>query len=130
MDAHHHHEPVRAEPDLVPASAVIVGIALVVGSFLIGIYWSYKIQRREEGNIIANGGFSEEKPQEATHAFKYEVGLINQQQFETEGRAYTLQGQQKKSLNEYGWADRKANLAYVPLEEGIKKVTAQYGGNK
>lgn len=124
MDSHH-HEPVRAEPDFIPVGPVLMGLSIVILSFLIGIFWSYKLQRRNEAAL---GNTTEEMPGEAKHAFKYEVGIINQQQFETETRAYTLQAQQRQSLHQYGWADRKTNLAYVPVEEGVKRVTSQYGG--
>ena len=127
MDAHH-HEPVRAEPDLIPVTPVIVGVLLVIGSFLSSIFWSYKIQRREEASQMAMGASTEEIPAEARDAFKYEVGIINMEQFESESRAYTLQSQQRKSLQSYGWQDRKMNLAHVPVSEGMKKVAAQYGG--
>ncbi|MFL5321424.1 MAG: hypothetical protein ACJ790_17315 [Myxococcaceae bacterium] len=47
-DAHGHGEPVRAEPDLVPVAPVIVGIGVIVVIFLVGIFWSYRIQRHQE----------------------------------------------------------------------------------
>lgn len=124
MDSHHHHEPVRAEPDLIPVAPVLIGVAIIILTFLIGIFWSYKLQRREE----ARHETAEDSPAPAPLAFKYEVGIINSEQFDSETRAYTLQSQQRNSLNEYGWANRSQNLAYVPIEEGIRKVTAQYGG--
>lgn len=125
MDSHHHHEPVRAEPDFIPVTPILVGVAIIILSFVVGTFWSYKLQRRSEAAL---GGTTEEQPGEAKHAFQYEVGIINQQQFELETRAYSLQAQQRAALHAYGWADRKQNLAYVPVEEGIKRVTAQYGG--
>ena len=119
-----HGEPFRAEQDNIPVGPVLAGLAIVILSFLVGIFWSYKLQRREEAAL---GRTTEEMPGPAKHAFQYEVGLINSQQFNSETRAYTNIAQQKASLNQYGWQDRKANLAHVPIEEGIKKVTAQYG---
>ncbi|MFL5321423.1 MAG: hypothetical protein ACJ790_17310 [Myxococcaceae bacterium] len=65
------------------------------------------------------------------HAFQYEVGIVNQKQFEQEHRAYDLQGQQKMDLSGYGWTDKEKKLAHVPVEEGAKKfISEQQGGQK
>jgi hypothetical protein len=124
---HGHGEPVRAEPDFVPVAPVIVGIAVIVVIFLVGIFWSYRIQRHQEHAV---DGIAEDIAPKPSHAFNYEVGMINQKQFEQEHRAYDLQGQQKADLSGYGWTDKEKKLVHVPVEEGAKKLIQEQGAQQ
>src|SRR4051794_17931854 len=97
---HGHGAPIRAEPDIIPVGPVIVGVAVIIVIFLVGIFWAYRIQRHKEALL----GASEDSMPLAAHQGQYEVGIINQEQFEREHRAYDNLAEKKEALQNYGWA--------------------------
>lgn len=123
----HHGEPVRAEPDFVPAGVVIAGVAFIVVIFLVGIFWSYRILRHTEAAV---DGIAEDGAPRPNNSYQYEVGIVNQEQFAREKRAYQMQGAQKDAVNNYGWQDREKKLVHVPVEQGAQKLMTEQGGQK
>jgi predicted polyphosphate/ATP-dependent NAD kinase len=55
---------------------------------------------------------------------QYEVGIVNQRVFALDQRAAQKRLQQMERLRSYGWVDREAGLAHIPVEEAVKMYLA------
>jgi hypothetical protein len=51
---------------------------------------------------------------------QYEVGIVNLRVFSLDQRAAQKRLQQMERLRSYGWVDREAGLAHIPVEEAMK----------
>ncbi len=55
---------------------------------------------------------------------QYEVGIVNQRVFALDQRAAQKRLQQMERLRSYGWVDREAGLAHIPIDEAVKMYLA------
>lgn len=50
------------------------------------------------------------------------IGLVEQQQFDLVARGQQARARQLARLGAYGWVDRQAGVAHIPIEEAMKLV--------
>jgi predicted polyphosphate/ATP-dependent NAD kinase len=55
---------------------------------------------------------------------QYEVGIVNQRVFALDQRAAQKRLQQMERLRSYGWVDREAGLAHIPIDEAVRMYLA------
>jgi hypothetical protein len=114
---------VIAEPDNLRLTAVVaVGIAALI-LFALGTVWAYFILRSTEHDILPDGP----GPVPVVLAGRaYEVGIVNQWQFDRDLRAGELLEQQRQQLSSYGWVDRPRGLIHVPIERSMKEIIEEH----
>ncbi len=56
---------------------------------------------------------------------QYEVGIVNQRVFALDQRAAQKRLQQMERLRSYGWVDREAGVAHIPIDEAMKMFIAE-----
>jgi len=56
---------------------------------------------------------------------QYEVGIVNQRVFALDQRAAQKRLQQIERLRSYGWVDREAGVAHIPIDEAMKMYLGQ-----
>src|SRR5262249_155977 len=56
---------------------------------------------------------------------QYEVGIVNLRVFALDQRAAQKRLQQMERLRSYGWVDREAGVAHIPVEEAMKMYLAE-----
>jgi hypothetical protein len=105
---------VRSEADQVPGvRIVLVGVgALLV--FLVGSLLTVGYLRGREaarGPLPVPPAVGDSK-----------VGLVEQQLFSRVERGERARARDLKLLSSYGWVDRKAGVAHIPIDEAMKLV--------
>lgn len=50
------------------------------------------------------------------------IGIVEQQLFVDSDRAATLREEKERRLHSYGWVDRKAGLAHIPIDRAMELV--------
>ena len=63
-------------------------------------------------------------------AKKEEVGIVDYVPFDADDRLEHWQQEKAKALNSYGWVDKKKGLIHIPIDEAMKDVIRQAGGNR
>ena len=127
--SHPSHEPsqdsgdvahFRQEPD--PShnkSALRVGLVTAI-IFIGGVIWAWTILVSREKLIIPDGPIPD--PPEAV-AHQEEIGIVFQTQFGD--KAWPAENRKKEErLRNYGWADRKNNRIFIPIERAMEMVAA------
>lgn len=97
-------------------------IAVLLGSMALfagAVLWARDILRDETRAALPRG----EAP--AVEAGKAEIGIVDQQMFELEGRADRLRREQRRRLDSYGWVDRDAGVIHVPIQEAMDDVVQE-----
>ena len=56
---------------------------------------------------------------------QYEVGIVNLRVFALDQRAAQKRLQQMERLRSYGWVDREAGVAHIPIDEAMKMYLAE-----
>ena len=51
------------------------------------------------------------------------IGLVEQQQFHLVARGERARAAQEKRLKSYGWADKAAGMAHIPIDEAMRRVS-------
>ena len=112
------NDAVRTEPDAVTAAPVVGVVTAVVVIFVVAVFWAWRLQTRlEAGHETAL-----DRPTPPTHAYRYEVGMLNQQPFALEERAARTKAEQRAALERLGWADRAQQQVQLPLARGIERL--------
>ena len=57
------------------------------------------------------------------------MGIVDYVPFDTDHRLQHWQQGKAKALNSYGWVDKKKGLIHIPIDEAMKDVIRQAGGN-
>jgi len=114
LAAGHGHGGVRSEADLVPgARIVLVGVGalavFLVGSLLTVGYLRGREAARGPLPVPAEMGGSK-------------VGLVEQQLFTRVDRGERVRARDLERLSSYGWVDRKAGVAHIPIDEAMQLV--------
>jgi hypothetical protein len=100
---------------------VIIGVG--VGSvviFAIATVWSTHILNSTKAEMQPAG-----PPPIPRQVNSYEVGIVNQRVFALDQRAAQKRLQQMERLDSYGWVDRQAGLAHIPIDEAMKMYLQQ-----
>jgi hypothetical protein len=106
----------------------IIGVG--VGSILIfalATVWSTHILNSTRAEMQPGG-----PPPIPKQVDQYEVGIVNLRVFALDQRAAQKRLQQMERLRSYGWVDREAGLAHIPIDEAMKMYVAdqQTKGNQ
>jgi hypothetical protein len=100
---------------------VIIGVG--VGSvviFALATVWSTHILNATKAEMQPAGPLP--IPRQVN---SYEVGIVNQRVFALDQRAAQKRLQQMERLESYGWVDRQAGLAHIPIDEAMKMYLQQ-----
>jgi len=58
---------------------------------------------------------------------QYEVGIVNLRVFALDQRAAQKRLRQLERLDSYGWVDREAGMAHIPVIEAMKMMVEEQG---
>ncbi|HVP60784.1 MAG TPA: hypothetical protein VMT11_09515 [Myxococcaceae bacterium] len=100
---------------------MIIGVG--VGSiiiFAIATVWSTHILNSTRAEMQPAG-----PPPLPQQVDQYEVGIVNQRVFALDQRAAQKRLQQMERLRSYGWVDREAGVAHIPIDEAMKMYLAE-----
>ena len=114
------HAGVRSEEDRVSAPAILgVGAAALVLFFLAALvtvlYWRGKMDER--GPIAIPPEIGQSK-----------IGLVEQQPFDLAVRGERDRAHRLARLGSYGWVDRAAGVAHIPIDEAMLQRLAVVAG--
>jgi hypothetical protein len=103
-------ERLHQEPDLVPGLRLLLLAALAVCVSALGILVSWWILRDNPA--------SQPRPR-AVPSAAFAAGTPEQTPIETSERGLALRTEQRERLAGYGWVDRDAGIARIPIERAI-----------
>lgn len=110
---------VIAEPDDMRVTrAIVVGVVSLL-TFAVSGVWAYYIYAAERDVRLPEGAAA--TPAAITQR-QYEVGIINQWQFEEDVRALRLTAQRQQALQQAGWVDRQKELVHLPIQDAMQQV--------
>jgi len=98
------------EPDLVPGWRLLRIFAVAVCVATLGVLVSWWMLRGARAN---------EAPPRAAAAAAFGAEAPEQTSLETSERGLALQREQRKQLSRYGWRDRDAGIAEIPIDRAI-----------
>ena len=96
-----------------------VGVASVV-IFALATVWSTHILNATRAELQPAG-----PPPIPKQVDQYEVGIVNLRVFALDQRAAQKRLQQMERLRSYGWVDREAGVAHIPIDEAMKMYLAE-----
>ncbi len=98
----------------------IIGVGLAsMAIFAVATVWSTHILDTTRTEMQPAG-----PPPVPKGVDQYEVGIVNLRVFALDQRAAQKRLQQMERLRSYGWVDREAGVAHIPVEEAIKMYLA------
>jgi hypothetical protein len=103
-------ETVHQEPDLVPGLRLLLlaGSALCVSALGVLVSW----------RMLSENPASHPPPRPVSSA-AFAAGTPEQTPIDTTERGLTLRAEQHKQLAGYGWVDRDAGIARIPIERAM-----------
>jgi hypothetical protein len=104
------HFQVRQEPDRVPLRRSLWLSVLTLALGALGVFVSAELLRRSNVTAPARAQLAGAEPRP--------VPLEHSQIAHTE-RGVLLQAEQRKILGQYGWVDRDAGVAHIPIERAM-----------
>jgi hypothetical protein len=101
--------PVQQERDVIRGGwlIAITGLAVVVGA--LGVLAARLLNAPISGQALPR----------ATSGAAFQSGTPERSLIERSERGLALQAEQRSKLSQYGWADRDAGLARIPIERAI-----------
>ncbi|HTO97586.1 MAG TPA: hypothetical protein VMK66_11125 [Myxococcales bacterium] len=114
------HAPGELEDKNLPYRQIIaVGVGTII-VFALSIIWSTTILRASEKEMHPAG-----PPPLPPGVNQYEVGIVNQRMFSLDQRAAQKRLQQMDRLNRYGWIDRQAGVAHIPIDVAMEMMVQE-----
>ena len=110
------HPPEEERLPFGALAAVTLG-ALVL--FTGAVFWARGILHDETRAALPHG----EAP--ATQVGRPEIGIVDQNLFELEGRAEHLRREKLQRLGSYGWVDQDAGVIHVPITRAMDEVVTE-----
>jgi hypothetical protein len=101
-----------------------VGVASVV-IFAAATLWSTHILNSTRAEMQPAG-----PPPIPKQVNQYEVGIVNLRVFALDQRAAQKRLRQIERLDSYGWVDREAGVAHIPVSEAMKMLVVEEQGKK
>jgi len=98
-----------------------VGVASVL-IFGVATLWSTHILNVTRSEMQPAG-----PPPLPRQASQYEVGIVNLRVFALDQRAAQKRLRQLERLDSYGWVDREAGVAHIPVSEAMKMMVEEQG---
>ncbi len=103
-------EGVHQEPDLVPGRRLLLLAGSAVFVSALGVLVSCWMLRSNEAS---------HPPPRPISSAAFATGTPERTPIDTTERGLTLRAEQLKRLGGYGWADRDAGIARIPIERAI-----------
>lgn len=122
----HGEHGVSAERDNTRIGVVATVGVVAVASFMLAALWAGWMYREAHREFNPDG--PPPMPSEITTR-AYEIGIVNQWEFDVDGRAYQLEGQRAKQVEGYGWVDRGQERIHVPVSSAYRQVQANRGAS-
>ena len=98
----------------------IIGVGVAsIAIFALATVWSTHILNATRAEMQPGG-----PPPIPRQVDQYEVGIVNLRVFALDQRAAQKRLQQMERLRSYGWVDREAGVAHIPVEEAMKMYVA------
>jgi len=98
----------------------IIGVGVgSIAIFALATVWSTHILNSTRAEMQPGG-----PPPIPKQVDQYEVGIVNLRVFALDQRAAQKRLQQMERLRSYGWVDREAGLAHIPIDEAMKMYLA------
>jgi hypothetical protein len=88
--------------------------------FALATVWSTHILNSTRAELQPGG-----PPPLPKQVDQYEVGIVNQRVFSLDQRAAQKRLQQMERLRSYGWVDREAGVAHIPIDEAMRMYLAE-----
>jgi hypothetical protein len=99
----------------------IIGVGVAsIAIFALATVWSTHILNSTRAEMQPGG-----PPPIPKQVDQYEVGIVNLRVFAVDQRAAQKRLQQMERLRSYGWVDREAGLAHIPVDEAMKMYLAE-----
>jgi hypothetical protein len=99
----------------------IIGVGVgSIAIFALATVWSTHILNSTRAEMQPGG-----PPPIPKQVDQYEVGIVNLRVFALDQRAAQKRLQQMERLRSYGWVDREAGLAHIPIDEAMKMYLAE-----
>ena len=99
----------------------IIGVGVVsVLIFAVATLWSTHILNVTRSEMQPAG-----PPPIPKEVNQYEVGIVNLRVFALDQRAAQKRLRQLERLDSYGWVDREAGVAHIPIDEAMKMFLAE-----
>ena len=99
----------------------IIGVGVAsMAIFAVATVWSTHILNSTRAEMQPAG-----PPPIPKQVDQYEVGIVNQRVFALDQRAAQKRLQQIERLRSYGWVDREAGVAHIPVEEAMRMYLAE-----
>jgi hypothetical protein len=99
----------------------IIGVGVAsIAIFAVATVWSTHILNATRAEMQPGG-----PPPIPKQVDQYEVGIVNQRVFALDQRAAQKRLQQMERLRSYGWVDREAGVAHIPIDEAMKMYLAE-----
>ncbi|HEY5372803.1 MAG TPA: hypothetical protein VIK01_03915 [Polyangiaceae bacterium] len=103
-------ESVHQEPDLVPGRRLLLLAGSAVFVSALGVLVSWWMLRSNPAS---------HPPPRTISSAAFATGTPEQTPIDTTERGLTLRAEQLKQLASYGWADRDAGIARIPIERAM-----------
>jgi len=101
----------------------IIGVGVVsVLIFAVATQWSTHILNVTRSEMQPAG-----PPPIPKEVNQYEVGIVNLRVFALDQRAAQKRLRQLERLDSYGWVDREAGMAHIPVIEAMKMMVEEQG---
>jgi hypothetical protein len=118
MSEHSSHPAIRAEPDHIPTPRIVAVGVLALLLFLVAsvitIRWGLDGTRAA---LLPDG-----PPAPPAEIGKTKIGIVEQRLFEVASEPADARRTQAERLRSWGWADRKAGLVHMPIDEAMARV--------
>ena len=99
----------------------IIGVGVAsIAIFAVATIWSTHILNSTRAELQPAG-----PPPIPKQVDQYEVGIVNLRVFALDQRAAQKRLQQMERLRSYGWVDREAGVAHIPIDEAMKMYLAE-----
>jgi hypothetical protein len=99
----------------------IIGVGVgSIAIFALATIWSTHILNTTRAEMQPGG-----PPPIPKQVDQYEVGIVNLRVFALDQRAAQKRLQQMERLRSYGWVDREAGVAHIPIDEAMKMYVAE-----
>jgi hypothetical protein len=108
-----HGHAVRSEEDRISSGKVIaVGVASLVVFFFASLAAGTYLRARQAEHPLAP----------ASELGKSKIGMVEQDLFDVAVRGARDRAQRRERLGSYGWVDRDARVAHMPIERAMELV--------
>jgi len=118
---------VYVEPDHRAGGRVAMVGAIAVASFILAAAWAgwlYTAARSE----FAPDGLAPIPPELTEN--HYEIGIVNQWDFQLDHRATVLHEKRAAQLRNFGWVDRNQQRIHAPVESAFAEVISDRGAGR